>query len=458
MIYFKKSMLLLVVFSLFIVFSTNTYAANSLNDYLDGMVQFAPLGGTGGDSFNMVNNSMPKYGTSKIQSVTVTVGTHAKMSVITGLKVDWNYDNATASVGQANTGTASTFNLGANEFIDKIYIGRKYNSTSNNVHIVYLKFITSAGKTYTFGGLSGDFTWEKTYDAASSDRHVVGFLGRAGGCIDKLGIYTMQKVDFQYVSSKVLPDQMDESWVESTTYSDGIGANGTISSQPVTLTCQYRKIDSLTSIWSDTAGVSATLGFSAEVTGKMFGIAEVKKTVSTSITGMGSWTVGENHTEGTEQWLGVDSTMNVDPGEIYAMKTATFTGETNLPYEATFKNTIDEKEFVVKGTFGVGFYSHHFVQWIDIGDVDEDGTLIIDDKYKDSFIINPTEPSTYAVKSYSSLSSSESSKENTEEEAADTDGIIIIPVDSSRIDIPADDPGWIISEEEIKFRRENGLD
>ncbi len=462
MIYFKKSTLLLVVFSLFIVFSTNTYAENNLNDYLTGILKHEAVGGTGGSDFDMVATSMPKYGTSKIQSVTVAVGDISDMPCITGLKVNWNYDNASSSVG-GFSGTSSTFDLAPNEFIEKMQIGRRYNADDQQSYVVFVKFYTTAGKDYTFGE---QWSVLNTFDFGPYDRHPIGFHGAAESVIDKLGIQSMKQVDFQFVSSRVLPDQLEENWVEATTYSDGIGANNTDELQSVTLTCQYRKIDSLTAIWSDTAGVSGTLGFEAEVTGSMFGIAEVKKTVSASITGMGSWTVGENHTEGTENWLGADSNMNVGPKQIYAMKAVTFTGETTLPYEATFKNMIDDKEFVVKGDFGVGLYSNHFIQWIDIGDVDEDGNLVIDDEYKDSFRIDTddSKSSTYAVKSVSSLSSSESSKKNTVEEdiagkeEADNNGVVIIPVDSSIIDIPADDPGWIISDEEIEFRRENGLD
>ncbi|MCP3940020.1 MAG: hypothetical protein GY710_00865, partial [Desulfobacteraceae bacterium] len=127
---------------------------------------------------------------------------------------------------------------------------------------------------------------------------------------------------------------------------------------------------------------------------------------------------------------------------IYAMKGTVYQSTASFPYTATFKNPYDDRLFYMTGQLDNATSISTYTQWLNIGYVDDDGNKIIYDKYKDDWgpynlslsttLAKPETPRVFTLNTKKSLG-----------------------IDS--ITIPMDDPGWMMSEKEVAFRQQNGL-
>jgi endonuclease/exonuclease/phosphatase family metal-dependent hydrolase len=141
----------------------------TLSDIIKMSDQF---GGPHGTSYNDVN-SLPSN-----PSVT-------KIGIRTGSRVDQvnlTLSNGTSFNHGGSGGTAKSLTLNSGEYVKSVYMcsGQK----DGHTRVFYIKFTTSSGRTLSGGTTTGSSV---TYTAPSGWK-IVGFHGRAGSELDKMGV------------------------------------------------------------------------------------------------------------------------------------------------------------------------------------------------------------------------------------------------------------------------------
>lgn len=130
------------------------------------------LGGPHGSSFNDVSNLPANPAVSKL---TIRSGSRVD-------RVEVALSNSYVYSHGGTGGTEKSLSLGSNEYLTSLYVcSGEYNG---NTRIFHTKFTTSAGRTLTGGSTTSSCT---TYTAPSGWQ-IVGFHGRAGSEVDKLGV------------------------------------------------------------------------------------------------------------------------------------------------------------------------------------------------------------------------------------------------------------------------------
>jgi endonuclease/exonuclease/phosphatase family metal-dependent hydrolase len=130
------------------------------------------FGGPHGTSYNDVN-SVPSGPT--VSSIGIRAGSRVD-------QVNLTLSNGTTFTHGGTGGTASSLALQSGEYISSVYMcSDKYDG---HTRVFYIKFTTNLGRTLGGGTSTGTYT---TYTAPSGWQ-IVGFHGRGGDEVDKLGV------------------------------------------------------------------------------------------------------------------------------------------------------------------------------------------------------------------------------------------------------------------------------
>ncbi|MCP3942800.1 MAG: hypothetical protein GY710_15125 [Desulfobacteraceae bacterium] len=385
--------LTIILFSLFIT-GINVFAADiyKLDDYLDEMWTYSEWGGTNGGSFDM-KNSMPWDPYAKIKSLTIAEGTWNNMYCITGIGVVWN-DNNTFSAGKFG-GNSTTIEFDEDEYIEKMTIGQRGHSNFNNDYVTFIGFWTTNGDYYEFGGawqsaITMDFT-------ERGGRHPVAFYGRSGTIIDSLGVYGLQRINLvpQYVN--LLTDEQTIFQAENGALIKKGVVNAENTTQQTTISAEIRKTNSFTKKWMDTTSVSGTVGVTMEKEVSFLGLSKVKASIKAEITTMGSWAKGEDETDSTWVTLSATESLTMSPYSIHAVVTGLFTETADVPFEYVYKNSFDERQFILTGSFSDILNGASASYFLEIGYYDpETYECVVSPEWEGQFTIFCPTPNTYA--------------------------------------------------------------
>ncbi|MCP3943932.1 MAG: hypothetical protein GY710_20970, partial [Desulfobacteraceae bacterium] len=282
--------LTIVIFSFF--FTNYLFAADQdgdvNKDYLTPQAYPWLYGGQGGSAFEAIDGWSRQIPGDKISSLTF----YSNGTYLTGVKVDYLYGGS-SSAG-ASTGTAITAKFDMDEYIWKgmIYQSEYHDDTDARISRIFLK--TTNGNQYTFGENNA---WKSGggFFVGDEDNHyssvVVGFRGNSSSVIDSISLIvaTPLKLEFQGIE---FDNNVTLGTAEQGFLADSVGINETPETQNMQLRMTYSEGGTSTDSWSNTNGVSSTMGVKMGVEAKAFGFQKVSAEWSYSTTNSYSETVG----------------------------------------------------------------------------------------------------------------------------------------------------------------------
>ncbi|WP_299010794.1 jacalin-like lectin [uncultured Shewanella sp.] len=414
---------------------------NDVTDYLDFIYDGMIVGSSSGDSYDTTDGIDDIPG-NKISNITL----YYNDSIIQGMQVDYLY-GASETVGSNSGSNTESISLDDSEFVTYAVVNY---SDSDTHSICGLTFTTSDDNTLKVKQCSDTYSSAayKFYDG--SERVMTGLYGTA----DDSGINTLS-FTYAYPLELELTNvdydtDIDIGSATTAFLSSSVGINATSESQSMDLSVTYSETDSSTDSYSSTAGITEKMDVSVSVTEKAEAIVSVSASweYSLSLSIAYSETVGVSKTESTTTSYTESSEMTVPAMSIYAMKKTVYSSTANFPYTLTYTNPWDSKEFYVYGNIDNATAVTSYVEWLEIGYVDDDGSYVVYDDYQSDYgDIIPTSSS-----SVSSLTCSSSSISSL---STSTVSLNELNVDS--LNISLDDPNWQMSDEEIQFRQENGI-
>lgn len=333
-------------------------------------------GGTGGSSFDM-KNDLPNSFDTHVSKVTVRHGER-----IDAVKFDWDYDSGSKSASSesygGDGGNASSFTLSDDESIVKVKVWGT-DSDWNEGRIGRISFTTSEGDVYDYGGTSKSLQQWGIF----SGSQIIGLWGREGNEVDRTGIIIAPLVDLQIASIDVDADSYKSSTRASTFTSSQVLFNDTSSDQSTQVSVGYTESTGFSNSYSETSGITETLGVSVSTKGGLFGLAEVSSSLSASVSAQQSLTVGE--TVSTTSTTSTTTNINVNVGayRVVVAEAVAYYGTDEVDYTMTIENTYDNEEFEVKGTF-TGESTQVYGSWTEIGTI-EKGVIDIYDAFEDEY-------------------------------------------------------------------------
>ncbi|MCP3942565.1 MAG: hypothetical protein GY710_13905 [Desulfobacteraceae bacterium] len=384
-------------------------------------------GGDDGSSYDTTSSWSKEIPGDKISSITF----YKKSSKIKGFEIKYLYGGST-SVGSLS-GNSTTVNFGGNEYITKGWFYKK--KKSGHTCITRVRLQTNIGGDYWWGK---DNNWEKGTGWSAGSTGIVGFWGKAKDRLDSIGLIAATPWELECLGVE-FTNTVGIGTAEQAFLSDNIGFNNTDLEQSMDLRMTYTEGDSSTDSWSNTYGITETMGVKIGIEVKNAAFGGVSEEWSYSVTNSWSDTVGKSSTTNSSTSNTSAFSLNVPAKTIYAMKTTVYQSTATFPYIATFKNTWDNKVFELEGKLDNATSVSTYVEWLDIGYFDDNGNKIIHDEFKDDWgtiTLNDTNPGILTT-----------TKLNTSEK-----------LDIDSINISKDDPRWVMSDEEIIFRQQNGLD
>ena len=448
----KITTIALLTSALFIPQYASADSDATVTDYLNSENSSWSVGNTTGTSFDTYTEAANEVAGDQITSITVydsRLFAASSVGEIIGMKVDYLYGGSSQIGGELTNST--TITLDTNEYITSGSF--TYSGTDDDDRIVAMTFNTSEGNTYTVGEtssvLSSSTTTNWSLSEDTSDNWALfGFYGTYDNYINSLGIISGKGLKLEYQSIE-FDDDVTLGSAEQAFIATSVAANGTEIEQSKTLSTNYTKTDSSTDSYTYTAGMSLTMGVSVSYEVKYAGIASVSAKWDYSVTDSFSETVGETSTSSTSTSYTDSDTLAVPAGSIYAMKTTVYSSSASFPYTITYRNTYDDATFEVEGQLDNATAIDTFTAWLNIGVVNDDGTYTIFDDYQADW-------GDYDTSSSSSISSLSSSLTSVADTSDDTEiNMSDIGVNINAIDV--NDVNWIMSDEEIQFRQENGI-
>ncbi|WP_298771513.1 hypothetical protein [uncultured Shewanella sp.] len=367
----------------------------------------------------------------KIKSITIYSN---NAEYIKGIKIDYLYSED-MTVGNVN-GSGTTKTLGGDEYVEKVRFYQK-----NEGSISRIRLWTNLGNELYWGSSNG---WDKWNEQAFSyGRALVGFWGTASDS----KIWSISAVNAKPLTLELQNIEFDQTVnvgnAEQAFLSDNVASNSTSTEQSMQVRLTYTEGESSTDSWSSTQGVSATMGVKIGVDIKAGGFATVKEEWSYSVTTSFSDTVGASSSTSDSSSTTTVASLVVPSKTIYAMKANVYQSSAAFPYTATYLNPWDNKTFTFKGQIDQATSIRTFTQWLEIGYIDDNGNSYIYDEYQNDW-------GDYGINTQSmsfALSSSNS----------DAEPVTKTVISASSLNISLDDPHWIMSSEEIDFRKQNGL-
>ncbi|WP_299007895.1 hypothetical protein [uncultured Shewanella sp.] len=413
---------------------------NDVTDYLNytvnGMIEGTDDGT--GESYNTADDGIDDIPGNKISSITI----YDQGKYLTGIKIDYLYGGSVL-VGNDDD-SSSTIELDASEFINYGTL-RSYEVDDDKSVICGFTFTTSDDNEYELGNCKKGYDHSGTFSLESSGYVLYGLAGTVSDdYINTTAIVYGEPLELEYSGIEFDTDVSVGS--ASTGFlSDTVGINNTNTEQSATLSVTYSETDSSTDSYSSTAGITEGMSVTISEEVKSDAIVSVssKWSYTYDISLSYSETVGETTTESSTSSFTDSSTLNVSPMTITAMKKVVYSSTASFPYTITYTNPWDGKEFYVEGSIDNATAVSSYVEWIDVGYVDDDGCYYIDEAYQDDYgDMVATCTSTDDTSTVSSTSVSTTS---------------LSSLNLNSIKISEDDTNWQMSDEEIQFRQENGI-
>lgn len=335
-------------------------------------------GGSGGDTFRMWSNGdIPEYFDTHVYKVRVRHGER-----IDGFQFLYDYNGA-SQTKSSNTfggsgGSWSSFTLDDDEYIKKVKACTT-SSTWDEGRIGYLKFWTSDGDTYAYGDTASNCkTW-----GGYHKQHILGFWGRDGDEIDRLGIYVGPRVDLE-VTDIDLDTTSYATATNATTFSSSqVLFNDSSSSQSTSIAVSYTDKSEFSNTYSETSGITTTSGVEVGVSSDWFGLATVSATLSSSVSSEESLTVGETVTESSTTTTKITVNATVPAYTVMIAEAIAYYTNEEVDYTMTVENTYTGEEFDVEGTFS-GVSTSVYGSWTEIGTI-ENGVIDIYDAFEDEY-------------------------------------------------------------------------
>lgn len=333
-------------------------------------------GGTGGSNFNM-KNDLPNYFDTRVTKVAVRHG-----SRIDAVKFYWDYNSDNSATSSdfygGSGGNLSSFSLSDDEHIVKIKIWGT-DSDSDEGRVGRISFTTSDGDVYDYGSTAKNL---KQWGAFSASQ-IIGLWGREGSEIDRAGIIIAPLVNLMVTDIELDNNSYKSTSNSSTFVSSQILYNDTSVAQSTQVSVVYTEASSFENSYSETAGITKTMGVEVETSGDLFGLAKVSTTISGSVSGQESLTIGESvsTSSSTSTWVKVDA--NVAAHTIVVAEAVAYYDTDEIDYTMTVENTYDGEEFEVKGTF-TGEGTQVFGSWTEIGTINQ-GVIDVYSAFEDEY-------------------------------------------------------------------------
>lgn len=454
-----KSLILLSMVASSMCILTPSFAA-SVNDYLK-TAKVARCGLDSGTNFDF-KPSLQSVPGNKIMTITVGYNTlpipFISLGYITGVKLDYLYGDS-VSTGAFNQETKQ-IDLDFNEYVSsvKLWKGSDVADELEN-RVVKLQFTIDNDEQITIGN-SHQNTKSSCWWASEhvSDRMLYTLHGYTeNGILSSLGSYIYNPLELIWQSTEFHVERMTETSPQTTFFSETAGINYSSVGQSITTQVSVEESDSFSNSWSETSGISSTMGITVSASASYAGLAEVSTELSASVTQEESYTVGEEFSESSTSSQSQSVTMNVPAKTIMVAKTTVYYKNGVLPYTMTFKNTWDDNTFEQEGYLENSYVQQSFTSWLEIGYINDAGDAIVYDQYKADFedMVNPSslaKNSSEAMIPQNNLQGFEPTKGNSIQEQSN---IKLVKIKGIQLD--ANDPNWILSEEEIAFREQQGF-
>jgi len=334
-----------------------------------------------GNRFNLSSNGVQHPG-DKITSVKM----YFTKKTIEGIEVRYRFGE-TAIIGRTTTDKTRTMHLDDDEYITTWKFTRR---KSDEISRVYLETNKGFRKKFGEGNVKGQIidSLECGIDTGNNCENkeaVIGFYGDYNGdAIQSLGVVSNKILQLEEVGTRL--GEFQQGMEQSGFLSSNVGANSTALEQSSQIRTTYTKTNTVTDKWSNTLGISATLGYKTATKASVVGVGDISTEVSFSITSSLSNTIGQDKQEGETESITVVNDLKVAPYEIYAYNVVTYHSTGEQEYITTYRNPLDGSEFDFVGKVEVKSYSDNFVRWLDVGNVDPvTGDINIDDEYQSAY-------------------------------------------------------------------------
>ena len=379
----------------------------------------------------------------KITSIT-TYSNNAEY--IKGIKINYLYAGE-ETAGNTN-GSGSTKSLAGDEFIT----GWRFYKKSEG-SISRIRLYTNLGNELYFGSSNG---WDKSIEISeiAVDRILVGLYGTAASSkIWSIAPCYTDRFDLEFQSIDIDTSQIALENQESMVIADRAASNNTSVTQPRTVSLAYSVGESSTDSWSDTKGVEVSMGVTVTSGIKAGAVVEASSSVSWSLSETVSFseTVGGEASTDNTTAVTDSITLNVPANEVYAVREVLYYGTAEIPYTTVFTNPYDNKEFSFTGVVEQASFSKGYTQYLDIGDIDSDGNVSIDEEYQEWYEF-PTFTASSQARSVGGTGQEVVEINNTNDDSQAEEGVVY----TNDLNISNDDPNWIMSDEELEYRQSLG--
>ncbi len=332
-----------------------------------------------GSEFDLSSNGV-EYPGDKITSVKM----YFTKKTIEGIEVRYRFGE-TAVIGRTTTDKTRTMHLDDDEYITKWKFTKR---KSDEISRVYLETNKGFRKKFGEGNVKG-----QTSDALPCGQQglcdyttaVIGFYGNYNGdAIQSLGVVSNKVLELEEVGTRL--GEFTGGSEQSGFLSSNVGANGTGTEQSSQIRTTYTKSNTLTDKWSDTHGITATLGYSTTTKANVVGAGEISATYSLSVSASVSNTIGQDTQVGETESITVVNDLRVAPYKVYAYNVVTYHATGEQEYITTYRNTYDGAEFDFPGKVEAKTYTDNFIQWLDVGYVEQStGDIVIYQQYKNAY-------------------------------------------------------------------------
>lgn len=364
------------IFALCCVMSTQVIARDITDLVNDREWSSSYRGGTGGSSFDM-KNKIPNSFDAHVSKVTVRHGER-----VDAIKFEWDYDSGAKSASSesygGSGGNVSSFRLSDDEYIVKVKVWGT-DSDWNEGRVGRISFTTSDGDIYDYGGTSKNLQQWGTFSASQ----IIGLWGREGNEVDRAGIIVAPLVDLQITNIDIDADSYASSTRASTFTSSQVLFNDTSADQSTQVSVAYTESSGFSNSYSETSGITETLGVSVSTKGGLFGLAEVSSSLSASVAAQQSLTVGETVSTTSTTSTSININANVAAHRIVVAEAVAYYGTDEVDYTMTIENVYDNETFDVKGTF-TGESTKVYGSWTEIGTI-EKGVIDIYEAFEDEY-------------------------------------------------------------------------
>ncbi|WP_299006837.1 jacalin-like lectin [uncultured Shewanella sp.] len=353
---------------------------DSVDDYkkLRKSMSSSSVGTQYGSYFNTKNDPANIPG-NKIRSITI----YEDGWNIDGIELEYSLGGSSL-IGK-KTSKKTTATLDDDEYITSgtFYATPDKLSNKSMKRLTRINLTTNKGKGIGKG--RSDSRSKVTSWSTPDNRGVIGFYGYFKDSINKLGVVSDRLIDLELVSV-----DFDPNYISEVTYSEptfvteqtGIGRNNTNINQSLTLGFQYNETASYTDTYSETAGITKSMGYSISADVKFDAFIGVSNSYNEVISDAFSTTIGKSSGESTAKIQTVSTPIVVEAKTATAAEITIVSNKVTYPYTVTYRNSYDDKTFTVKAEITGEHVLRADVEWTNVGYYNDDNELIIYDEYQ----------------------------------------------------------------------------